>query len=490
MAIYHMSVKIHGRSKGQSAVACAAYRAGERLYDEELRKTCDYGRKKEVVYKKILLCGNAPPEFADRETLWNSVMKVEKARNAQFAREFEIALPREADRETQIRMLHDFFEPLVSEGMCIDFSIHDKGDGNPHCHSLATMRPIREDGSWGDKEKKGYLLDEDGNRIPVIDPATGRQKVDARNRKQWKRGMVETTGWNRPDRVAGWRKDWETCCNRYLQREDRIDRRSFEEQGKAELPTVHEGYRARQLEARGDISERCEENRSVRFWNGFLKKIRRRLAELTESFTAIMEEWMRFIGPVPPRELSGGTAERRNGHDTGGHGNDERYDIEAGGTAGPSEGSPGGFEGSVPEEPGAYGAGRSGRSGDPAAADTEPALADLMRRSERTERSIGEAESGIAELKRTLDAGRRIRERYERLKRERAYRQGGSGFFRDDEGGAYGGISVREAENPYLIRTDDLIEKIECQIERRERDAARAPGRGREEVRECEGRVR
>ena len=129
------------------------------------------GKRKEAVYKEILLCRNAPAEYQDRETLWNSVMKVEKSKDAQFAREFEIALPREADRESQIKMLHDFFEPLVEEGMCIDFAIHDKGDGNPHCHSLATMRPIREDGSWGDKEKKGYLLDLNGNRIPVIDPA-------------------------------------------------------------------------------------------------------------------------------------------------------------------------------------------------------------------------------------------------------------------------------------------------------------------------------
>ena len=149
MAIYHFTVKIHGLSNGESAIACAAYRAGERLYDEELRQTSDYRNKKEVVYKEIMLCENAPAEYLDRGTLWNSVMKIEKSKDAQFAREFEMALPKEADRETQIRMLHDFFEPLVEEGMCVDFVIHDKGDGNPHCQSLVTMRPIREDGSWG-----------------------------------------------------------------------------------------------------------------------------------------------------------------------------------------------------------------------------------------------------------------------------------------------------------------------------------------------------
>ena len=80
MAIYHFSVKIHGRSNGESAIACAAYRAGERLYDEELRQTSDYRNKKEVVYKEIILCENAPVEYFDRETLWNSVMKIEKSK--------------------------------------------------------------------------------------------------------------------------------------------------------------------------------------------------------------------------------------------------------------------------------------------------------------------------------------------------------------------------------------------------------------------------
>ena len=76
MAIFHMTVKIHGRSQGQSAVSCAAYRSGSMLYDEEMGKTYDYTRKKGVVYSKILLCQNAPGEYMDREKLWNSVMAV------------------------------------------------------------------------------------------------------------------------------------------------------------------------------------------------------------------------------------------------------------------------------------------------------------------------------------------------------------------------------------------------------------------------------
>ena len=86
MAIYHMSIKIHSRSKGQSAVACAAYRSGEKLKDEETGRICDYRKKQGVVYSEILLCEHAPPEFSNREILWNSVMRCEKNSDAQFAR--------------------------------------------------------------------------------------------------------------------------------------------------------------------------------------------------------------------------------------------------------------------------------------------------------------------------------------------------------------------------------------------------------------------
>ena len=38
VAIYHFSVKNISRSAGRSAVACAAYRSGEKLIDEDTEK--------------------------------------------------------------------------------------------------------------------------------------------------------------------------------------------------------------------------------------------------------------------------------------------------------------------------------------------------------------------------------------------------------------------------------------------------------------------
>ncbi|MCM0627523.1 MobA/MobL family protein, partial [Lysinibacillus sp. OL1_EC] len=44
MAIYHFSAQVISRSKGQSAVASASYRSGERLEDERTGETKYYVR--------------------------------------------------------------------------------------------------------------------------------------------------------------------------------------------------------------------------------------------------------------------------------------------------------------------------------------------------------------------------------------------------------------------------------------------------------------
>jgi len=95
MAIYHLSVKIISRGKGQSAIASAAYRAGEKLYDERYNKTKDFRNKRGIEYSKIQLPSDAPLEYLDRETLWNAVERAEKQANAQLSREIEVILPKE-----------------------------------------------------------------------------------------------------------------------------------------------------------------------------------------------------------------------------------------------------------------------------------------------------------------------------------------------------------------------------------------------------------
>ena len=92
MAIFHFTVTQTKRSKGQSAIASAAYRSGERLYSEYYGEYSDYTRKGGVICSDILLPSHAPPEYADRQTLWNAVEKAERGKNAQLAYSFDIAL--------------------------------------------------------------------------------------------------------------------------------------------------------------------------------------------------------------------------------------------------------------------------------------------------------------------------------------------------------------------------------------------------------------
>ena len=126
--------------------------------------------KKEVVYTEIMLPANAPPEYADRTTLWNSAEEVEKQWNSQLARRFVVALPREVPLEMCPQMLQEYCEEyFVSKGMCCDIAIHDPDPPghNPHCHIMLTMRAIDENGKWMPKSRKVYDLDENGERIKL-----------------------------------------------------------------------------------------------------------------------------------------------------------------------------------------------------------------------------------------------------------------------------------------------------------------------------------
>ena len=106
-------------------------------------------------------------------------------------------------------------------------------------HLLVTMRPFNPDHSWGNKEVKDweFVRDTDGNivvdeshpdwwqdkknpdhhgiRTPVLDE-NGKQKVGARNRKQWKRVLTDATGWNDSKNCELWRSEWAKVCNAHL----------------------------------------------------------------------------------------------------------------------------------------------------------------------------------------------------------------------------------------------------------------------------------
>ena len=255
IAIYHCNISIVSRGKGKSAVAAAAYRSGEKLTNEWDGMTHDYTRKGGVVHNEIMLPPHAPPSFSDRSTLWNSVELYEKAGNAQLAREIDAALPIELSREEQIRLVREYCSSqFVSRGMCVDYAIHDTDSGNPHCHIMLTMRPILEDGSWGDKQKKIYALDADGNKI-------------RKKNGQYKCTTQDVTGWNSRENARKWRKDLADTINAVNDknglRENFWEHRSFAEQGLDTIPQIHLGEKASALERAGIQTERGNVNRRI-----------------------------------------------------------------------------------------------------------------------------------------------------------------------------------------------------------------------------------
>ena len=205
IALFHFHVTQIKRSTGQSAVAAAAYRSGEKLHSEYYGEDSDYTRKGGVICSEILLPAHAPQEYADRETLWNAVEKVERGKKAQLAYSFDIALQNEFSMEENINLARQFLlEQFVRRGMIVDFAVHspDKEDGgisNPHFHVMCPIRPIEPNGKWGNKQRREYVLDEDGNRIP---DGTGDYVFNA----------VPTTDWGSPETLELWRQTWAELC--------------------------------------------------------------------------------------------------------------------------------------------------------------------------------------------------------------------------------------------------------------------------------------
>lgn len=273
MDFFHCPIKIISRNKGRSAVAASAYISASRLENTWDGTTHDYTRKQHVIYTEVMLPAHAPPEYADRSVLWNSVEWNEKNRDAQLARTLELALPAELTHDQNIALIRRFVqETFVDKGMCADVAFHDKGDGNPHVHIMLTMRAIQEDGSWAPKSRLVYNLDADGNRIP------------AKQNGRWKTHKENIVDWDDRGKAEIWRAAAADAINGALQEagftQGFVDHRSYARQGIERIPMVHEGPDARAMEKRGIRTEVGDLNREIREQNKLLDQMEARLTRL------------------------------------------------------------------------------------------------------------------------------------------------------------------------------------------------------------------
>ena len=213
MGCYHFHLNQLSRGKGQSAIASAAYRAGTKLECTYYGEVSDYTRKGGVVLAEIHLPKQAPERFKDREILWNEVEWIEGNKKAQLAHSFDITLMNEFSMEENIELARRFVEEqLVARGMIADLAIHDPKKAkdkipNPHMHIMVPIRPLKEDGTWGQKQKKVPVLTPDGQ--PVLN-----QKGQLVFR------AVHTTDWSRKETL---KKHSRQCA---------CDRKAYEEEQK------------------------------------------------------------------------------------------------------------------------------------------------------------------------------------------------------------------------------------------------------------------
>ena len=319
MAIYHMQAKVVSRGSGRSAVAASAYMSCSRMYNDYDGIQHDYTRKHGLIYQEVMLPPMAPPEWKNREQLWNAVETAEKTKDSRLAREFVVALPVELDKSSNISLLQNFIQKnFVDMGMCADFAIHDTDGHNPHAHILLTVRPLNENGTWQYKTEKEYLCIKDGEEkgftasefkdaqkeswekqyrykagkkklylTPSSAQEKGYERIDKHPKStRYGRQNPISEQWNSKEQLCLWRANWADFTNKMLVQNNinaSIDHRSFAAQGITEQPTIHEGYIAQDIEKKGIIAERCEINRQIRADNKWLRELKTQVAKLAHA---------------------------------------------------------------------------------------------------------------------------------------------------------------------------------------------------------------
>ena len=222
MAIYRCEAKIISRqNRGHSVVAASAYRTGSKIRDERNDRIHDYSRRQRGVLESVILRPEGAPEWTgDRATLWNTVEQTEKRKDAQLAREFILAVPKELSSKQQFELAVEWAaSELVSRGMIAEVSLHRPKIGNNfHVHILATMRTI------------------DGDKFSAKKPRE----------------------WNDKDLLLHWRESWCKAENAALEkagRPERVDHRSLKDQGIDRIPEPKIGQEAVGMKERGVVED-------------------------------------------------------------------------------------------------------------------------------------------------------------------------------------------------------------------------------------------
>ena len=253
----HAPVQTVQRSSGRSATAAAAYRAAERVECERTGQVHDYSRK-QGVEETALLAPDAAPEWAqDRQKLWNQAELREKRKDAQTAREVNIAFPSEFSQRQRRQAGLQIGQWIVNRyGCAVDICWHApdrEGDQrNHHAHIMFTARRF-ENGDWAAKKDN-----------PLDSPKTSSEELKTLRAA-----------------LAG-------VMNDIAAREQLdvyVEHVSFEKRGLDREATKHLGPTASAMERRGQASDRGEENREIEQRNAAREKAHqdRKIIDIQEA---------------------------------------------------------------------------------------------------------------------------------------------------------------------------------------------------------------
>ena len=265
MAIYMATTKSITRSKGQSAVASAAYRSGKRLEDKRYGKIQDYSSRAGILSADIILPNFLKNQLLvnsiDRQTLWNTAEASEKRKDSRVAREWIVNLPFELPEDERKRLAHEFSQSLCDKyGVVADCCLHRPSEKevargadprNFHAHIMLTTRQA--------------VLD-DAGKIILGDKAT----IELSDTKRRSLGLSRVD-----DEIIELRQLWEQIANRYLTKHgiDLIDCRSYADRELDIIPEVKMGKEATQMERDGIATEKGDINRAIRERNAEVKAL-------------------------------------------------------------------------------------------------------------------------------------------------------------------------------------------------------------------------
>jgi MobA/MobL family len=257
MAICHVSVQVISRSEGRTATGAAAYRSATAITNTITKTVYNYSHKTGVDHSEILTPKMPTVDkswLMDRTQLWNEVEKKEKRHDAQLAREVNVAIPVELDRQDQIDLVREYVQTsYVDRGMVADINWHDLHSNNPHAHIMLTMRDL------------------------VV--SNGQIEFGNKNRD-----------WNNRNLLIDQRREWAEITNRYLENaghEVKIDHRSLVEQGITDrLPQIHLGANVAAMRERGIATDRGNEYDRINAANA---EIRHQLEKIYQAETELEE---------------------------------------------------------------------------------------------------------------------------------------------------------------------------------------------------------